>query len=56
MYFILLIMYLFRNTHKSDSSPKRKREVSYDAAAEFPNSTFPKGQMFIDPDKNIESM
>lgn len=52
-------MYLiFSPNHKSDNSPKRKRDVSgFDPAAEFPNNTNIRPKGSIDSDMNsIESM
>lgn len=51
-------MYFIRNNQKSDSSPKKKRDVSnYDPLAEFPNSTNPKTKLsFINTEKNSESI
>lgn len=51
-------MYFFRNNPKSDSSPKKKRDLSnFDPLAEFPNSTIPKSKPpFINTEKNSDSM
>jgi len=56
-FFTLYIIYFSSNNQKSDSSPKKKRDVSnYDPSAEFPNSTNPKSNDSFDQENILESM
>lgn len=50
-------MYFLRNNQKSDSSPKKKRDLLNFDVAEFPNNTIPKSKPpFINIELNSDSM
>lgn len=51
-----LIFIFLSNNPKSDTLPKKKRDVSNLDLQEFPNSTISRINLFSDVDKNLESM
>jgi len=59
-FLFLILTYLkfifLSNNPKSDTLPKKKRDVSNFDLIEFPNSTISRANFFSDADKNLESM